>query len=116
MAITSTITDRLPSSQKPTPAHTPNAVTELAGEKGVASFSTTISATGNVDADEETAYTNIETATKTVVDAWLVSVIKLDAAASITAVIYITSLEVEQGDKWADDGKDFIVKGRAEWQ
>lgn len=116
MAITSTITDRLPDSQKPTAAHVPTAVTELTGTKFSARFSITVAATGNVDADEETAYDNIEAAAKTALDAWLQSTVKLDPTDTITAVHYIETLAIQSSDKWSDASKDYALTGRTEWQ
>ena len=116
MAIVTTITDRLTGSELPSVAHTPNAVTALVGTKFSAPFSTKIATSGNTDPDAETAYDNFEADLKTWIDGtFLPSTVKLDAAASIVGVIYVSRFYPEEADL-SDDTQEMVMEGVVEWQ
>lgn len=117
MAITSTITDNVPSAQQPA-NHTPNSYTPLSGTKFKTNGSTTIAATGNTNANANTAFANILTAVKTYVDGtFLPSTVKLDTAQSITAVIFVSSVQVDgESSIYTSDTKNFDVDFSVEWQ
>lgn len=117
MAITSLITNTVPDSQKPTSGHTPVVIAPLTGEYFTAPFAHTVDATGIVDADAETAFTAVLAAVKTHVDGtFLPSTVKLDTTATITARIYVDSVQLSQASKFADAGRDYQVRGRVTWK
>lgn len=122
MAITSTITDKLADSQKPSAGHTPASFTALSSPQK-AGFVYELAASGVENADPDTAFTAIASATKTYLDGThLPSTMKLDTTQTITAVYTIESIirvndvGTSQGDMYKVGVDEFHVRVKIEWE
>lgn len=116
MAYSISSTDSLSASQRPSAGHTPAAVTELTGDKLTAKYSTSIAASGNTNANADTAFANVVSALETWITGTFLPGLKMDGAQSITVVNYIETFKLSADDILTSSAKEYDLTGYVEVQ
>ena len=121
MAVTTEITDSLPTSKVPT-SHTPTATTiTFAGTPQQVSGSTTIAASGVVNASAATGYAALQAAVKSYIDTtYIPDVLKLDETETVSAIITITNVTRDalptNGNMFATHTDQFTASFTIRWE